>query len=78
MVQPAEIDNLTVPSVSGHHQSRESTHLPSEMSENHCLREEVFREKGEAQGVVGTPTKYSGFFSFISVMCQNFLIDRVE
>lgn len=54
MVQGAGTDNLLVPTVCGHHQSSESKHLQSEMSENLCRKQDVFGERAEEEEVVGT------------------------
>lgn len=80
MVQTAEMDNVTVPTVGGHHQSSEDTkRVPSETSKTHCLKEAVARESG-GTGSCGTLNSMFRvcFFSFISVMCRNYLIGRVK
>lgn len=61
MAQRDEIDNVTVPTARGQHQSMEFKHLPSEMS---LLQAACVSGKGKAWGVVGTQPKHSFFFPF--------------
>lgn len=45
------------------------------MSENLCLGEDVCQERGSHKGLWEIKQNFQGFFPFISVIPQNFLID---